>query len=49
MKTLADGLKEKQVFIELQGVKSAFYLWVNGNMVGYSQGSSTPAPRITLQ
>lgn len=40
---LADGLREKQVFIEFQGVKSAFYLWVNGTKVGYSQGSMTPA------
>ena len=38
-----DGLKAKQVFIEFQGVKSAFYLWVNGKKVGYSQGSMTPA------
>jgi beta-galactosidase len=37
------GLKGKQIFIEFQGVKSAFYLWVNGNKVGYSQGSMTPA------
>ncbi len=37
------GLKDKQIFIEFQGVKSAFYLWVNGNKVGYSQGSMTPA------
>jgi len=37
------GLQQKQVFIEFQGVKSAFYLWVNGTRVGYSQGSMTPA------
>jgi len=37
------GLKDKQVFIEFQGVKSAFYLWLNGKKVGYSQGSMTPA------
>ena len=40
---LDDGLQQKQVFIEFQGVKSAFYLWVNGQKVGYSQGSMTPA------
>ncbi len=33
----------RQVFIHFDGVKSAFYLWVNGQMVGYSQGSMTPA------
>ncbi|WP_019028895.1 glycoside hydrolase family 2 TIM barrel-domain containing protein [Colwellia piezophila] len=38
-----NGLLDKQVFIEFQGVKSAFYLWVNGKKVGYSQGSMTPA------
>jgi len=37
------NLLEKQIFIEFQGVKSAFYLWVNGKKVGYSQGSMTPA------
>jgi len=40
---VAEGLKNKQTFIEFQGVKSAFYLWVNGKKVGYSQGSMTPA------
>jgi len=40
---VAKGLKNKQTFIEFQGVKSAFYLWVNGEKVGYSQGSMTPA------
>jgi len=33
----------RQVFINFDGVKSAFYLWVNGQKVGYSQGSMTPA------
>lgn len=35
--------KEGRVFIHFAGVKSAFYLWVNGRKVGYSQGSMTPA------
>lgn len=35
--------KERQVFIHFAGVKSAFYLWINGKKVGYSQGSMTPA------
>ncbi len=34
---------DKQVFIHFGAVKSAFYLWVNGEKVGYSQGSKTPA------
>jgi beta-galactosidase len=34
---------DKRVFINFAGVKSAFYLWLNGQKVGYSQGSMTPA------
>ncbi len=34
---------EKQVIIHFGGVQSAFYLWVNGKKVGYSEGSMTPA------
>jgi len=33
----------RRVYIEFGGVKSAFYLWVNGEIIGYSQGSKTPA------
>ncbi|MFW6129301.1 MAG: glycoside hydrolase family 2 TIM barrel-domain containing protein [Candidatus Aminicenantaceae bacterium] len=33
----------RQVFIHFDGVESAFYLWINGEKVGYSQGSRTPA------
>ena len=33
----------RQVFLHFAGVKSAFYLWINGEPVGYSQGSTTPA------
>jgi len=33
----------RQVFIQFDGVDSAFYLWINGKQVGYSQGSRTPA------
>jgi len=35
--------KHRQVFLHFEGVKSAFYLWVNGREVGYSQGSRLPA------
>ncbi|MHA1784004.1 MAG: sugar-binding domain-containing protein, partial [Candidatus Helarchaeota archaeon] len=34
---------QREIFIHFDGVKSAFYVWVNGNKVGYSQGSMTPA------
>ena len=35
--------EDRKIFIHFAGVKSAFYLWVNGKKVGYSQGSMTPA------
>ncbi|MHC4432459.1 MAG: glycoside hydrolase family 2 TIM barrel-domain containing protein [Planctomycetota bacterium] len=35
--------KDRQVFLHFDGVKSAFYVWINGRKVGYSQGSMTPA------
>ncbi|WP_034044616.1 glycoside hydrolase family 2 TIM barrel-domain containing protein [Wocania ichthyoenteri] len=33
----------KDVYIHLGAVKSAFYIWINGKKVGYSQGSKLPA------
>ncbi|MCH7228882.1 glycoside hydrolase family 2 TIM barrel-domain containing protein [Haloferula sp. A504] len=37
-----------EVFVHFGGVESAFYLWVNGEKVGYSQDSYLPAEfRIT--
>ncbi len=41
--TVPDAWQGKQVFIVFDGVDSAFYLWVNGQMVGYSQDSRLPA------
>ncbi|AXP82792.1 Beta-galactosidase [Mariniflexile rhizosphaerae] len=35
--------EDKQVFVHFGAVKSAFYLYVNGHYVGYSQDSKTPA------
>jgi len=35
--------KNKQVFIHFGAVNSALYLWINGQFVGYSQDSKTPA------
>lgn len=35
--------KDRQIFIHFDGVKSAFYIWVNGHKVGYSQDSMLPA------
>ncbi len=33
----------RETFVVFDGVQSAFYLWINGEKVGYSQGSRTPA------
>ena len=33
----------REIFLTFDGVDSAFYVWVNGEMVGYSQGSRLPA------
>ena len=41
--TVPASWENKQVFIHFDGVQSAFYLYVNGKKVGYSQGSMTPA------
>lgn len=41
--TIPDDWKNRQVFIHFGAVKSAMYIWVNGQKVGYSQGSKTPA------
>lgn len=41
--SLPDQWGDKEVFIHFGAVKSAFYIWVNGQKVGYSQGSKTPA------
>ncbi len=33
----------RRIFLSFEGVDSAFHLWVNGQQVGYSQGSRLPA------
>lgn len=34
---------EEEVILHFAGAKSAMYIYINGNYVGYSQGSKTPA------
>ena len=34
---------EREVILHFGAVKSALYVWVNGQLVGFSQGSKTPA------
>ena len=41
--SLPNRWNNKEIFIHFEGVQSAFYLWVNGQKAGYSQGSMTPA------
>ena len=42
------GWEKQQVFLHFEGVQSAFYVWINGERVGYSQGSMEPSEfRIT--
>lgn len=37
------NMENKPVYISFQGVESAFYVWLNGEFVGYSEDSFTPA------
>lgn len=41
--TLPETWDGKEVFVHFGGVEAAFYLWVNGEKVGYSQDSYLPA------
>lgn len=41
--TLPEAWGGRHIFLVFDGVDSAFYVWVNGEMVGYSQGSRLPA------
>lgn len=41
--TIPASWAEQPVYLSFQGVESAFYVWVNGDLVGFSQDSFTPA------
>lgn len=41
--TIPDNWSNKQVFLNFGGVLSAMYVWVNGQKVGYSENSMSPA------
>ena len=46
--TIPEEWKDKDVYIHFGSVSSAFYVWINGQRVGYSQGAMEPAEfRIT--
>lgn len=36
-------MKDKRLYLHFEGVKSAMYVWVNGQKIGYSQNSMSPA------
>ncbi len=40
---IPDKWKGKEIFLHFGAVSSAFYVWVNEQLVGYSQDSKTPA------
>lgn len=41
--TVPEHWAGKPVFISFQGVESAFYVWLNGELVGFSQDTFTPS------
>lgn len=41
--TLPKGWDNQQIILHFAGVTSAYYLWVNGEKVGYAQGSRLPS------
>ncbi|MEV0845605.1 glycoside hydrolase family 2 TIM barrel-domain containing protein [Streptomyces sp. NPDC049954] len=41
--TVPRGWSGRRTLLSFQGVKSAFFVWVNGKRVGYSEDSYTPA------
>ena len=40
---LTPSLSNKRVFISFQGVETAFYVWLNGEFIGYSEDTFTPS------
>ncbi|MBQ47580.1 MAG: beta-galactosidase [Zetaproteobacteria bacterium] len=41
--SIPESWQNQPVYLHFAGVKSAFYCWLNGKKVGYSQDSMTPA------
>ncbi|MDK2883870.1 beta-galactosidase LacZ [Pseudothermotoga sp.] len=40
---IPDSWFDREIFLHFEGVRSFFYLWINGKRVGYSKDSCTPA------
>lgn len=41
--TIPSGWDGKEIFLSFDGVSSAFFVWINGEKVGYSEDSKTTA------
>ncbi|MEU5701413.1 glycoside hydrolase family 2 TIM barrel-domain containing protein [Streptomyces aurantiacus] len=41
--TVPEGWSGRRTFLHFEGVKSAHYVWINGELVGYREDSYTPA------
>ncbi|KAL2848764.1 glycosyl hydrolases family 2, TIM barrel domain-containing protein [Aspergillus pseudodeflectus] len=41
--TVQENLRDSQLRLRFEGVDSAFHVWINGNEVGYHQGSRNPS------
>ncbi|MGW7730476.1 glycoside hydrolase family 2 TIM barrel-domain containing protein [Streptomyces canus] len=41
--TVPKGWSGRRTFLHFEGVKSAHYVWINGELVGYHEDSCTPA------
>lgn len=41
--TVPANFKDKQLFLHFEGVASAYFVWLNGQEVGYNQGANEPA------
>lgn len=40
---LEENLEHKRIFLSLQGVETACYVWLNGHFIGYGEDSFTPS------
>jgi beta-galactosidase len=40
---IPESWNDKEVYLHFEGVSGAMYIWINGEMVGYNEGSKTPA------
>lgn len=40
---LNEALKDKKLLLSFQGVQTAFYVWLNGKFIGYSEDAFTPS------